>query len=49
MHLDPDGEKVLERFGAVKFIETTDPEYEVVRKYAEDTHLNLATYDYKND
>jgi phosphonate transport system substrate-binding protein len=49
MHLDPDGKKVLEGFGAVKFIETTDQDYGVVRKYAEDIHLNLATYDYKND
>ena len=49
MHLDPDGKQVLERFGALKFIETTNKEYDVVLKYAEDIHLNLATYDYKND
>jgi phosphonate transport system substrate-binding protein len=49
MHLDPDGKRVLERFGALRFIETTDQEYGVVRKYAEDIRLNLATYDYKND
>jgi phosphonate transport system substrate-binding protein len=49
MNLDPDGKKVLERFGALKFIETTDKDYGVVRKYAEDIHLDLATYDYMNN
>jgi phosphonate transport system substrate-binding protein len=49
MHLDPDGKQVLERFGALKFIETTNKEYGVVLKYAEDIHLNLATYEYMND
>jgi phosphonate transport system substrate-binding protein len=49
MHLDPDGKKVLERFGALKFIETTNKEYGVVRKYAEDIHLDLATYEYMNN
>jgi phosphonate transport system substrate-binding protein len=49
MNLDPDGKKVLERFGALKFIETTDKDYDVVRKYAEDIHLNLATYEYMNN
>ena len=32
MHLDPDGKKVLERFGALKFIETTNKDYDVVRE-----------------
>jgi len=49
MHLDPDGKKVLERFGALRFIETRNEEYDIVVKYAGDLHLNLATYDYKND
>jgi len=49
MNLDPYGKKVLERFGALKFIETTNKEYDVVRKYAEDIHLNLATYEYMNN
>jgi phosphonate transport system substrate-binding protein len=49
MHLDPDGKRVLERFGALRFIETTDEDYAVVVKYAEHNRLNLATYDYKND
>ena len=49
MHLDPDGKQVLERFGALQFIETTDEDYAVVVKYAEHNRLNLSTYDYKND
>jgi len=49
MHMDPDGKQVLERFGALRFIETTDEDYAVVVKYAEHYGLNLATYDYKND
>ncbi|MGA8752365.1 phosphate/phosphite/phosphonate ABC transporter substrate-binding protein [Candidatus Deferrimicrobium sp.] len=49
MNLDPDGKKVLERFGALKFIETTNKDYDVVRKYAEHIHLNLATYEYMNN
>src|SRR5512140_293369 len=49
MHLDPDGEKVLEQFGARRFIETRNDEYDVIVKYAGDLHLNLSTYDYKND
>ena len=40
---------MLERFGAVKFIETTNKDYGVVLKYAGDIHLDLSTYDYKND
>jgi len=49
MDRDPDGKMVLERFGAKRFIETTNADYAVVLKYVQDTHLNLATYDYKND
>jgi phosphonate transport system substrate-binding protein len=49
MHQDPDGKRVLERFGALKFIETTNQDYVVVVKYAQDTGMDLATYDYIND
>ncbi|MBP2668431.1 MAG: phosphonate transporter, periplasmic phosphonate-binding protein [Deltaproteobacteria bacterium] len=49
MDRDPDGKKVLEQFGAKRFIETTNADYAVVLKYVEDLHLNLANYDYKND
>lgn len=49
MNLDPDGKKVLERFGALRFIETRNEEYDIIVKYAEDLHLDLSTYDYRND
>jgi len=49
MHLDPDGKQVLERFGALKFIETTNKDYAVVVKYAEHIHLDLQTYEYVNN
>ncbi len=49
MHQDPGGKRVLEQFGAQKFIETTNQDYVVVVKYAKDIGLDLATYDYTND
>ena len=49
MNLDPDGKKVLEQFGAQRFIETRNEEYDIIVKYAGDIHLDLSTYDYKND
>jgi hypothetical protein len=36
-------------FGARRFIETRDEEYDVIVKYAGDINLNLSTYDYRND
>jgi len=49
MHLDPDGKRVLDQFAAQRFIETTNEDYRPVLKYAEHIHLNLNTYDYRND
>jgi phosphonate transport system substrate-binding protein len=49
MDLDPEGIKVLEAFGARKFIETRNEEYDIVVKYTRDIHLNMSTYDYTND
>jgi phosphonate transport system substrate-binding protein len=49
MHNDPDGRSVLKNFGARRFIETTDKDYDPVYKYAKDIGLNLATYDYMNE
>jgi phosphonate transport system substrate-binding protein len=49
MHRDPEGQKVLERFGARRFVVTRNTDYDVVFWYAEHLNLNLATYDYKND
>ncbi len=49
MDRDPEGKAVLERFGALKFIETTDDEYAPVVDYAKKVHLDLSTYDYTNN
>ncbi|MGE5239682.1 MAG: phosphate/phosphite/phosphonate ABC transporter substrate-binding protein [Chloroflexota bacterium] len=49
MHEDPEGRKVIETFGARKFIVTTDDDYAPVDIYAKDIGLDLATYDYMND
>ncbi len=48
MHDDPYGRDILKDFGARRFIETTDDDYEPVYKYAREINLNLATYDYMN-
>jgi phosphonate transport system substrate-binding protein len=49
MHDDPNGKNILKDFGARRFIETTDNDYEPVFKYAGKINLNLATYDYMNE
>ncbi len=49
MHNDPEGAKVLKGFGAKRFIETTDGDYQPVYKYAREIQLDLATYDYMNE
>lgn len=49
MNLDPDGKKVLEQFGAQRFIETTNKDYGVVLEYVEHIHLDLGTYKYMNN
>lgn len=49
MHEDPDGNKTLAQFGAARFIETRDGDYEAVYRYAREVGLDLSSYDYKND
>ena len=49
MHENPKGLSVLKNFGARRFIETTDLDYEPVVRYARESGLNLATYDYMNE
>jgi len=49
MGQDPEGKEVLRQFGAARFIETRDGDYEPVFRYARELHLDLATYDYQND
>jgi len=48
MHNDPTGSNILKGFGARRFIETRDSNYEPVFRYAKEIGLNLATYDYMN-
>jgi len=49
MHNDPAGQKILVRFGARRFIETTDKDYDPVVKFSKDAGINLLTYDYMNE
>jgi phosphonate transport system substrate-binding protein len=49
MHEDPEGRRVLERFGAKRFIPTTDDDYKPVFDYARKIDLDLHTYNYIND
>lgn len=49
MHADPEGINVLKKFGARRFIETSNDDYASVYKYAREIGLNLSTYDYINE
>ncbi|MBI5739737.1 MAG: phosphate/phosphite/phosphonate ABC transporter substrate-binding protein [Nitrospirae bacterium] len=48
MHNDTAGRRVLEKFGALKFIETSNDDYAPVFKYADQIGLDLSSYDYIN-
>jgi phosphonate transport system substrate-binding protein len=49
MHRDPEGINLLKKFGAKKFIETSDDDYSSVYEYVREIGLNLSTYDYVNN
>ena len=49
MHDDPEGRSVLKDFGARRFIETTDKDYEPVIRYVRTIGLDLSKYDYVNE
>ena len=49
MHNDPAGKNILSKFGARRFIETTDKDYGPVFTYAREIGLNLSVYDYINE
>ncbi len=49
MDKDPEGINVLKKFGARKFIETTNDDYASVYKYVRQIGLNLSTYNYRNE
>jgi phosphonate transport system substrate-binding protein len=46
---DPAGAEILRKFGAERFIPTTDEDYEPVYRYARHVGIDLATYDYVNE
>ncbi len=48
MQSNPEGKKILNDFGAAKFIPTTEADYEPVYRYAKEIHLDLSTYNYTN-
>ena len=49
MHQDEEGRQILQKFGAVQFIETTVKDYQPVFTYASDIGLDLANYENKKD
>ncbi len=49
MDKDPEGIGILAAFGARRFIETTDGDYDPVLTYAKEAGLDLATYNYMNE
>ncbi len=49
MHTDPEGINVLKKFGAKRFIKTSNDDYASVYEYAQEIGLNLHTYDYINE
>jgi len=49
MDQDVEGRKILQNFGARKFIATTEKDYDPVFEYAHKIGLDLTTYDYMNE
>ncbi len=45
---DPEGKTVLEKFGAIRFIETTERDYRPVSGLAKEAGIDIRSYDYKN-
>ena len=46
---DPDGKKVLEQFGALRFIETTAQDYRPVFELARQAGIDIRRYKYRNE
>jgi len=49
MDKDPEGLDLLKKFGARKFIETTNNDYASVFQYVKQIGLNLSNYNYRNE
>ena len=48
LHNDPEGGRVLNQFGALRFIETTVQDYQPVFDLAKEAGIDIKTYDYRN-
>ncbi len=46
---DPEGKQVLEKIGALKFIETTRNDYRVVSTMAKEAGIDIKSYNYRNE
>jgi len=46
---EPEGKRVLEQFGAVKFIETTAKDYQPVLDMAKKADIDMLYYNYRNE
>ena len=49
IHTDPDGQTVLKQFGVLKFIETTEKDYEPVHALAVKAGIDLKKYNWRNE
>ena len=49
LHTEPEGKKVLEKFQAVKFIETTAQDYQPVLDMAKKAGIDMHRYNYRNE
>jgi phosphate/phosphite/phosphonate ABC transporters, periplasmic binding protein len=49
MHNDPEGKKVLNRFGAVRFIPTSDEDFKPLYDLVRHLRIDLASYPYKKN
>lgn len=48
LHNDPEGKRVLQQFGALRFVETTARDYQPVFDMAKKINIDVMTYDYRN-
>jgi len=49
MDKEPEGTAALEKYGAIRFIETTAADYEPVKVFARGAGISLRSYDYVNE
>lgn len=47
MHSDPEGKKVLKKFGAIKFIKTTDADFKPLYDMIKHLNIDLTSYTYR--